>query len=507
MAWIIVGLLAGFTFFQNANFLKDGFRGLRSWFLGENLFSKLLLVLMALGAGITLFCAFYASLLPPHLVQEYDALNYHITLPRQHLLMGSFRHITWSTADLYFLPVDFALAPFWLATSLPNKIPQFFFLLGLLGVCFRFARRFSGGKNWPPVLLILSILGSHNMGIQMGTAMLDVAICYLFLAALDSFLNGSLWLAAIELGFYFWSKPLIPLQFIATLFIFGLAWIFLRSCGFKKESVTFSAGKSRWVPVNFRNSIIKFFVLFILLSLFLAGPFMYKSLRYSGTPVFPLGVGIFKDLSVSQGPERLSELKSKAGELLAVKDNYGYGRSIPVFVRHLWLIAVPDKGVNNRFDYPLGLMYLLFVGPFLALFFSSLRKKVLPLLPLWVAAFWMIWWFGSQQTRFLFIPLVLMYLSVVLAIPKPSKILLTVMAGAVLMVSLSVYRANKPDLGKWGIEALRKEDRELISLGKTRQPDAVPAVFSSCDLAYAEFPVKVSGNNTLFVLNTPAKYE
>lgn len=75
------------------------------------------------------------------------------------------------------------------------------------------------------------------------------------------------------------------------------------------------------------------------------------------------------------------------------------------------------------------------------------------------------------------------------------------------MVSLSVYRANKPDLGKWGIEALRKEDRELISLGKTRQPDAVPAVFSSCDLAYAEFPVKVSGNNTLFVLNTPAKYE
>lgn len=479
---------------------------MRVWFLQEGLFVKLLLVLMAVSGAITLLCAFYASLLPAHLVQEFDALNYHITLPRQHLLRGSFRHIPWSTADLYFLPVDFALAPFWLATSLPNKLPQFFFLLGLLGVCNRVAWRFSGGKIWPSVLLVFAVMGSHNIGIQMGTAMLDIAICYLFLAALDSLLNGMVWLAVIELSFYIWSKPLIPLQFLVTLVVFALAWILLRSFGVKKISWFCPGEGIKWPVSNFKRPLIKVLGLFVILSLFLAGPFIYKSLRYSGTPIFPLGVGVFKGLSVPQSPQRLLELKSKAAELLAVKNNYGSGRSLSEFARHFWLVAVPEKGVNNRYDYPLGLMYLLFAGPFIFLFFYSLRNKVLPLLPLWVIASWGIWWFGSQQTRFLFIPIILIYLVVVLSMRAPSRVLLTVMLGAILLVSASVYRAHKPDLGKWGYAVLRQQDKELINLGKSWPAASIP-VFSSSDLAYATFPVKVSGNDTLFVLNTHAAYE
>ena len=506
LAWIIVSIFTCFVFFQNIPLIKNGFRSFLVWFSQKRLFVKLLLVFMTVAGGIILLCAFYASLLPPHLVQEFDALNYHITLPRQHLLRGSFGHIPWSTADLYFLPVDFALAPFWLATSLPNKLPQFFFLLGLLGICNRLARRFSGGKIWPSVLLIFAVLGSHNIGIQMGTAMLDVAICYLFLAALDSFLSGAIWLAVIELNFYIWSKPLISVQFLATLVVFSLAWLLLRSFGVKRKTWVFSQKSIKVSVCDFKRSFIKGLGLFIIFSLFLAGPFVYKSLRYSGTPIFPLGVGVFKDLSIPQSPQRGLELKSKAAELLAVKDNYGSGRSLLEFARHLWLIAVPEKGVNNRYDYPLGLMYLLFAGPFLFLFFSSLKNKVLPLLPLWVIASWGIWWFSSQQTRFLFIPVILIYLVVVLSIRVPSRILLTVMLGAILLVSASVYRANKPDLGKWGEAVLRSQDKELISLGKSR-PAASIAAFSSCDLAYAAFPVKVSGNDTLFVLNTPAGYD
>jgi len=37
----------------------------------------------------------------------------------------------------------------------------------------------------------LAILGSHIVAIQMGTGMLDVVLCYLFIAAIDSFLKGN----------------------------------------------------------------------------------------------------------------------------------------------------------------------------------------------------------------------------------------------------------------------------------------------------------------------------
>lgn len=506
MAWAVVIIFTCFAVFRSIPFIKSSLSGIRAWFLNETLSIKLLLAFMALSGVMILLCAFYASLLPPHLVQEFDALNYHITLPRQHLLRGSFSHIPWSTADLYFLPVDFALAPFWLATSLPNKLPQFFFVLGLLGVCGRMARRFSGGKIWPSVLLILAVLGSHNIGIQLGTAMLDIAICYLFLAALDSFFSGRIWLGTLELSFYFWSKPLIPLQFLATLALFGLLWFLLRRRGKRKSIWVFPGENTGNSAVKSKGVFIRLLGFFLILSLFIAGPFAYKSLHYSGTPVFPLGVGRFRSLSVAQSPQRQAELRSKAAELLAVKDNYGSGRSLLEFARHFWLVAVPEEGVNNRYDYPLGLMYLLFLGPFLFFLCSFLRKKTLPLLSLWVVASWGIWWLGSQQTRFLYIPLILIYLVVALSIRLPSRILLAVMLGSLLLVSLSVCRANKQDLGRWGEAVLRRQDKELLVLGSIR-PAASTPVFSSCDLAYAEFPVKVSGNETLFVLNTPAGYD
>lgn len=506
LAWIIFALLAGFVFLLEFSSIKDAIFNLGKWFLLQRLSIKLLLILMVFGASVTLLSALYASLLPPHLIQEFDALNYHITLPRQHLLRGSFSHIPWSTADFYLLPIDFALAPFWLSTLLPNKLPQFLFILGLLGICNRLAWRFSGGRIWPSALLIFAVLGSHNIGIQMGTAMLDLAICYLFLAALDSFFSGAIWLGIMELSLYIWSKPLAPLQFMVTLAAFAVVCMLLRFFKVKKSVWFFSETGIKEFITDFRRPFIKGFILFLILSLFLAGPFIYKSLRYSGTPIFPLAVGTFKGLNFPQSQERLSEIKLKAKELLAVKDNYGSGRNLVEFAKHLWLIAVPEKGVNNRYDYPLGLMYLLFVGPFLFLFFSSLRKKVLPLLPLWVFLSWGIWWISSQQTRFLFIPIILAYIYVAISIRVPSRILLIVMLGAILLVSASVYRANKPDFGKWQEGALREQDRELISLGKLLPASLIPA-FSACDLAFATFSVKVTGNNTLFVLNLPAEYE
>lgn len=501
LAWTIFSVFTLIVFFRIFPRLMVGLRNFKKWFLQESLLVKLLLISMGIGAGIILLCAFYASLLPPHLAQEFDALNYHITLPRQHLLLGSFSYIPWSTTDLFFLPIDFALAPFWLATLLPNKLPQFFFVLGLLGVCSQLAFRFSIQKIWPSVLLVLAILGSHNIGIQMGTAMLDIVICYLFLAALDSFLSGAIWLGVFELSFYFWSKPLIPVQFLLTLVIFGLVWLFSWVLGIRKNVWVALGEKIKEFACDTRSTFMKGFGLFLIVSLLMVGPFIFKSLRYSGTPIFPLGVGVFQRLVVPQNSGRLVELKLKASQLLDIRDQYGSGRNFLEFARHFWLVAVPEKGVNNRYDYPLGLMYLLFLGPFLFSFYSSLRQKILPLLSLWVVVSWGIWWFGSQQTRYLYLPLVLMYLAVALSIRAPSRVLLGVMLGAILLVSVSVYRANKQDLGRWGEAVLRQQDKELIRLGGTQQ-SASRVTLSFYDVAYATFPVEVVDNDSVFVLKT-----
>ena len=90
-------------------------------------------ILAGLLSVLILVVGLYASLLPPHLMQESDALNYHYTIVRQHLILQSFKHIAWSHTDLFLLPINFALAPFWFESVLPNKLPQFLFFLGLNG--------------------------------------------------------------------------------------------------------------------------------------------------------------------------------------------------------------------------------------------------------------------------------------------------------------------------------------------------------------------------------------
>ena len=66
--------------------------------------SKTVFLLGFLGCAGLILAAFYASFYPPHLLPETDAINYHYTLPRQHLILNSFAHLPWSVADLFTLP-------------------------------------------------------------------------------------------------------------------------------------------------------------------------------------------------------------------------------------------------------------------------------------------------------------------------------------------------------------------------------------------------------------------
>jgi len=459
--------------------------------------------LFLLGGVLTLliiFLAFYAALLPPHLMQEFDALNYHITLPRQHLMLGNFSHIQWSTADLYFLPLDYALAPYWLVTKLPNKFPQFLFFLGLLFISFDLVGKFTRNNLRAQLLVVLSIVGSHIVGIQAGTAMLDIVMCYLLFAALESFLSGRIFLSAIELAFYFWSKSFIPIQTILVLLVVVFFGVFLKRPGFDPVLFPAEANAPGSLTRDFKRDSLKFFSFFVLISLFVAGPFAVKSLKVSGTPLYPFGIGWF-DLSneIDRDSRPWESLTEQTKKVLATKDQYGSGRSPLEFIRHVWLIAVPEKNVNNRYDYPVGLVYLLCLGPFVLTLLDSFKKKQYQLLPIIACVFWLTWWMGSHQSRFLFIPIILMILVVVSQNKYCTKTFVVFIIFSLLLTSLSVFRAHRKDFLKNPMNVLRQKDKTLLEMSNNIDRSR-PVILDYYDVAFADFLVDVKNNESVFVL-------
>ncbi|MBF0331763.1 MAG: hypothetical protein HQL17_07475 [Candidatus Omnitrophica bacterium] len=444
------------------------------------------LVIMAV-AGV-------ASTLPPHLAQEYDAINYHITIPRQHLLTGSFAHLTWSLADLFLLPVNFALAPFWLVTELPNKWPQFLFFLSLPFIVGSLTRKL-GGDTLQAWMAGLLVVGAHGISIQAGTAMLDVALCYLFVAALDSFLGGYVVLAAIEIAFFVFAKPAFPLLCFALTFGLAIFWLAaFRSGVLTKWCWGFLPDQNK-AP---KGEIKKFLLAFLCASIVIGGPFMLKSFYYTGTPFCPLGVGFFSPLAAQTKSVR-DEIKYRSDLHLVPKDGYGFTRTLKNFIIHFWWITVPEEGVNNRFDYPLGLSLLLVLVPFIYFLTLSLRNRIFSILPLLCVVYWVLWWYGMQQSRFLFVPMVLMIVTTVVACKRLSKVLWACVVIALGFTALSVYRAHASDFGKTGFQVLRAYDARLLKMGKAIGPGEKAEV-DSPDAAFAPFIVDVKKENGFFVL-------
>ena len=197
-AAILFIAFTAFIFFRERQSMTDGLREYQRWFLALDSITRVFVSgILFLIFGILLI-SLCASAFPIHLQQEGDALNYHYSLTRQHLIIGSFAHIPWSAFDLFLLPVDYALAPFWFVTQLPNKIPQFLFFVGLVLVCLNLIRYLKGGVTTSSLLAAAFLFGSHGHGIQFGTAMLDLVNCYLFLASFDSLIRRAHWLCKLS---------------------------------------------------------------------------------------------------------------------------------------------------------------------------------------------------------------------------------------------------------------------------------------------------------------------
>lgn len=405
---------------------------------------------------VILAVALYASFLPPHLPPEMDALNYHYTLVRQHLVTGNFAHLAWSAADLWLLPIQYALAPFWFSTELPNKFPQFFFLAGVLALSFKAARRLIADPQWKDAgaaAVVFAVAGSHGFAVQFGTAMLDIPLCYLFLAAIDSFLDGDYKLGAVELSFFIWSKPFMPLQVALIAVVLVFFW-------------------PRVKPILQKSAAA-----FIVAGLLIAGPFLAKSFHYTGTPLYPFGEA------------RTEALQNSARAHMGARDAYGQGRSLRAFAEHFWKIAVPANGVNNEFDYPLGLPYLISLAPFLFFMVREVRRGHRPLAAFLAAWWWAVWWMGSQQSRWLYIPLVLMFIFVFsFEAVTGSRAVWASLIVALAITSVSVVRSHKADFGQSRWNVLRPIDKELAAL----TPADGPVALTDKDAAFARVEVVVT---------------
>ena len=176
-----------------------------------------------------------------------------------------------------------------------------------------------------------------------------------------------------------------------------------------------------------------------------------------------------------------------------MRDQYGYGRSPVDFVKHFWLIAVPEKGVNNAFDYPVGLPYLLVLGPFIFLFWNTLRRREFAVVPWIVVLSWFLWWEGTQQSRYLYIPTVLMFITVLPQMKNYSKIFLAALLVALSLNALSIFRAHRHDLVRAPQAVLRDKDQMLVEMNRRyitdQSSDVVDLDFH--DVAFAQFPVRV----------------
>lgn len=480
-AWILFAAVAALALRQGLKMPRPG-RIIWSFWNSNPRPSQFLWASGAAVSAVILIVAALAAGQPIHLMQETDCMHYHYSLPRQHLILGSLAHIPWSGYDLFVLPVDFALAPFWFATGLPNKLPQFLIMLGLIAVGARLTAALAGpSKPWAPAVFVLAFCGTHGFGIQMGTGMLDLTLAYLFFAAIDSLRTGRWVMAAIEFAFFFWAKPFLPLLMILGALLLALLWLAARSLRFE---ATDGLNMLPWRLAVFT---------FCLLSVPVAGPFIAKSLHYTATPLFPFVPGIIGHAPGSADPAawRFVEEFSRfcTGE---IRNGYGHGRDIISFFRFLWLAAVPEKGVNNSFDYPLGLTYLLFAGPFVWYTVKQALRRRFSWPGFFVLILFALWWPSSQQSRFLFIPILIMFGLAISRLARTGHVLLLCLTAALFMNAISIYNAHKRDLGRPAVDVLRPQDRALLEMSRAKDlPSADFLTWPSEEVAYAQFPVQV----------------
>lgn len=462
-------LAAVLTYFQRGPEWKTEANGLISELLRlrrESWFQASCYIMCFALFSALLALTLYSSLRPPFLPQEYDLINYQMGVPRQLLIRKSLGWIDWSVADLWPMAMQWGMAPLSLALGTINKLPQFLFSLGGALCMYRIAGQLLPQQisRLAQALPCLVFFSAHGVAIQLGTGMMDLPALYLLLLCLTSLLEKRYVIAALSLAVYVSSKAFHPFQ-IAAVLTGGLAWLAFAGSGGEKGPIF-----TRFLP-----ALAIFSVLLLARSASI-------SIEATGTPLFPFGACRLGQAALCT-PEKREILEQSAAQLLSTRDKYGLGRGPLAFFEHLWRVSVPTRGVNNEYDYPLGLSWILML---VLLAFSGIGGKWRhPLLQL-ALAFWVLWWLNSHQSRWLYPVLAFGLLATIPMQLRAQRVLPPLIAISFAFTLLSQYRSLAPTIRmsagaiiereeakvRWSPDG-RLESAELLYVNKPAQ-DHIP---------------------------------
>jgi len=429
--WLAVGLglWAGFKIVQSSslNLKEQAYMSIKRLWEAPVLLKGLIVV-----AGAILILALLEARLPPHLPWEGDAIAYHMTLPKQHLLHGTIQHLSWSARDLWPMPVQWGFASFWFLSPTYHKIPQFIATLWALGLLFSLSRSFDENHylKWIPALAFVS---THGVMFQLGTAMMDLANLYFLMAFLYANHKKKRVWAALHLAVFATSKAFMPLQTVAgALICYGLYLL-----------------KTRWDGLQAIKKHALTIIATAVFAMILLSRSVWIGIERAGTPLFPFATCL---LSVEGCQGKAGEIIRKSSELqLEIRDQYGYGRDLGAFLSHFWLVSVPTRreSFNNEYDYPLGLGWLLCVILLFASIPLWMKQRSVPFFVVLAIGFWITWWLGSQQSRWLYPVLALGWIG---TMETQKKINPHVLTGVLLISALFSlwfqWRALSPELWK-----------------------------------------------------------
>ncbi len=402
-------------------------------------------LLCAVQAGMFVLAGYEAHF-PPHWPQEYDAINYHMALPRQHLFWGSLQHLRWSAADLWPLALQFGFAPMWFMGATINKWPQLFGALWAFGIVLALGRRqavhsFSG---WLPALALFS---THGVMVQLGMAMLDLTSLYVLLAAWHAAVHRRVFWWAAHIALYAATKAFYPAQ-AAILVVAGLGYMAIFERG------VFIAN---WRKLAYGAALATMLFFLIMARSIVVG------IERAGTPIFPFFTCVFS-VTNCQGAAGES-IRAIAAAQFGTIDGYGLGRGAGAIISHLWRISVPAVGsVNNVYDYPLGLTWVLLLVLLAASAPVWVKAKRIPPELMLAAVLWLLWWVTSQQSRWLYPFIAFGLLATVQLQLRANRILLLmVLAGAACISLLSQARAISADMRASAGSIQAQQEASIVS--------------------------------------------
>lgn len=431
---------------------------------------------LSLGVGILFGIGALEARHPPHLGPDYDAINYHVGIPLQHLLIGNLEHIPWSAADLFPLSIQFGLTPFWLAGSTFNKIPQFIGAIWLFILLLRMGRRASPGTylGWIPALAFFS---THGVMIQLGTAMLDFYYLYFLFGALEAFLARRFYWGSFHLALFCAARSFHIFQ-VGLVLAPSVFFLFVKSASFRAHFRAalpgLAVGVALLVLLNARSSVL--------------------GIQRAGTPVFPLAVCTLQTDGCSGAAG--DSIRKTANAELEWKDEYGAGRGPVAWLRHLWTVSVPTRGTNNEFDYPLGLSWILFVILVAFSFRRWLIERKIPVLAQLCFVSWAVWWIGSQQSRWLYPTLILGWLATLEMQKRLRPNALLIPLGISCLLSLvSQARFLKPKL------FVPSSAIQMQMVSEAVSDAADPSIALTMKTLYYARPIRLNANeNRYFII-------